>query len=54
MTMLKIAEGYTVQFPMVKHVAEVGWTPITPEEAEAKRQQAMQLLPGLRIPSSAH
>lgn len=37
MTTLKIAEGYTVQFPMVKHVAEVGWRIMTPEEAEAKR-----------------
>ena len=26
MTTLKISEGYTVQFPMVKHAAEVGWT----------------------------
>ena len=37
MTTLKIAEGYTVQFPMVKHAVEVGWTPMTQQEAEAKR-----------------
>ncbi|WP_040837376.1 type I restriction endonuclease subunit R [Nocardia brevicatena] len=38
MTTLKIGESYTVQFPMVKHVTEVGWTVMTPTEAEAKRQ----------------
>ena len=44
MTTLKIAEGYTVQFPMVKHVAEVGWTVMTPEEAEAKRHGRANML----------
>jgi type I restriction enzyme R subunit len=38
MTTLKINQGYTVQFPMVKHVAEIGWTVMAPDEAEAKRQ----------------
>ncbi len=44
MTTLKINEGYTVQFPMVKHVAEVGWTVLTPAEAEAKRQGRANML----------
>lgn len=44
MTSLKIAEGYTVQFPMVKHVAEVGWTVMRPEEAEAKRHGRSNML----------
>jgi type I restriction enzyme, R subunit len=34
---LKISEAGTVQFPMVKHAAEIGWTPITPEVAKQKR-----------------
>ncbi|WP_141455202.1 HsdR family type I site-specific deoxyribonuclease [Pseudoxanthomonas sp. z9] len=34
---LKISEAGTVQFPMVKHAVEVGWTPITPGDARAKR-----------------
>jgi type I restriction enzyme R subunit len=42
--MLKINEGFTVQFPMVKHVAEVGWTVMTPEEAEAKRHGRANML----------
>ena len=37
MSTLKISEAVTVQFPMVKHAAEVGWTPLTPEEALTKR-----------------
>lgn len=37
MTALKISEAGTVQFPMVRHAAEIGWTPITPEAALAKR-----------------
>ena len=37
MTTLKINESYTVQFPMVKHAHEVGWTVMRPEDAEAKR-----------------
>ncbi|WP_255784584.1 type I restriction endonuclease subunit R [Mycobacteroides abscessus] len=37
MTTLKINEGYTVQFPMVKHAREVGWAVMPPEDAEAKR-----------------
>jgi type I restriction enzyme R subunit len=34
---LKISETGAVQFPMVKHAAEIGWTPITPEDARVKR-----------------
>jgi type I restriction enzyme R subunit len=34
---LKISEAGTVQFPMVKHAAEIGWDPITPEDALALR-----------------
>lgn len=37
MSTLKISEAGTVQFPMVKHAAEIGWTPISPEDARAKR-----------------
>ena len=37
MSDLKISEAGTVQFPMVKHAAEIGWTPLTPEIAKQKR-----------------
>lgn len=37
MSTLKISEAGTVQFPMVKHAAEIGWTPISPEDARTKR-----------------
>ena len=37
MTTLKISEAGTVQFPMVRHVEEIGWTPLTPYEALASR-----------------
>ena len=37
MTDLKITEAGTVQFPMVRHAAEIGWTPLTPKEALARR-----------------
>lgn len=33
----KISEAGTVQYPMVKHAVEIGWTPISPEDARAKR-----------------
>jgi type I restriction enzyme R subunit len=32
-----MSEAGSVQFPMVKHAVEVGWTPLTPEEARAMR-----------------
>jgi len=44
MTTLKIAEAWTVRFPMVKHAHEVGWTVLTPEEAEAKRHGIASML----------
>lgn len=37
MSDLKISEAGTVQFPMVKHAVEIGWTPLTPAVAKQKR-----------------
>lgn len=37
MSTLKISEAGAVQFPMVKHAVEIGWTSITPEDARTKR-----------------
>ncbi len=37
MTTLSISEAGTVQFPMVRHAAEIGWRPVTPAEARAWR-----------------
>ncbi|MEH6787588.1 MAG: type I restriction endonuclease [Paracoccus sp. (in: a-proteobacteria)] len=37
MSEIRISEAGTVQFPMVKHAAEIGWTPIAPEAAKQKR-----------------
>ncbi|NUM56755.1 MAG: HsdR family type I site-specific deoxyribonuclease [Candidatus Hydrogenedentes bacterium] len=37
MSTLAISEAGTVQFPMVKHAVEIGWTALTPEEAFEKR-----------------
>ena len=37
MTDLRISEAGSVQFPMVKHAAEIGWTPMPPEIAKQKR-----------------
>lgn len=37
MTDLRISEAGTVQFPMVKHAVEIGWTPLTPELAKQRR-----------------
>jgi len=36
-TQLAISEAGTVQFPMVRHAADIGWTPLTPDAARAKR-----------------
>ena len=44
MTVLKISEAGTVQFPMVKHAVEIGWTPLSPAEAEARRQGRANML----------
>ena len=37
MTELNITEAGTVQFPMVRHAAEIGWTPVLPEDALRRR-----------------
>ena len=37
MAELNITEAETVQFPMVCHAAEVGWTPLPPSDAFTKR-----------------
>ena len=37
MTELNINEAGAVQFPMVRHAAEVGWTPLPPRDALAMR-----------------
>ena len=37
MTELSITEAGSVQFPMVRHAAEIGWTPLSPESSTAKR-----------------
>ncbi|MGN7875278.1 type I restriction endonuclease subunit R [Roseateles sp. 22389] len=37
MSELKISEAGSVQFPMVDHAVEIGWTPLTPQEALYRR-----------------
>ena len=37
MTDLRISEAASVQFPMVRHAAEIGWAPLPPEVAMHKR-----------------
>ena len=37
MTPLDISKAAAVQFPMVRHAAEVGWTPLAPAAAIRKR-----------------
>ena len=37
MTELNITEAGSVQFPMVRHAAEIGWTPLPPSNALAMR-----------------
>ena len=37
MTELEISEAGSVQFPMIRHAAEVGWTPLPPQAALRKR-----------------
>ena len=37
MSDLKISEAASVQFPMVRHAVEIGWTPLSPEVAMRKR-----------------
>jgi type I restriction enzyme R subunit len=36
-TDITISEAGSVQFPMVRHAEEIGWTPLTPDDARAKR-----------------
>ena len=37
MTDLSITEAGSVQFPMVRHAAEIGWIPLSPSDALAMR-----------------
>ena len=37
MTESNITEAGSVQFPMVRHAAEIGWTPLSPSNALIKR-----------------
>ncbi len=37
MTALRVSEAGTVQFPMVRHAGDIGWTPIDPIAALSKR-----------------
>ncbi len=37
MTELEISEAGSVQFPMIRHAAEVGWTPLPPQAALRER-----------------
>jgi len=43
-TTLSISEATSVQFPMVKHASEIGWTVLTPEEAEGLRRGRANML----------
>ena len=44
MTELNITEAGSVQFPMVRHAAEIGWTPLSPSDALAMRDGEAGLL----------
>ena len=44
MTDLKITEAGTVQFPMVRHAAEIGWTAISPSVVKQKRGGETEML----------
>ena len=37
MAELRITEAGSVQFPMIRHAAEIGWTPLSPQNALAMR-----------------
>jgi type I restriction enzyme R subunit len=43
-TTLSISEATSVQFPMVKHASEIGWTVLTPEETEGLRRGRANML----------
>ena len=36
-TYRNLSEADTVQFPMIRHAAEIGWTAISPQLARKKR-----------------
>ena len=44
MTELEISEAGSVQFPMIRHAAEVGWTPLPPQAALRKRGGEAEML----------
>lgn len=44
MTDLNITEADTAQFPMVRHAQEIGWTPLSPQEALLKRGGETEIL----------
>ena len=44
MTDINITEAGTVQFPMVRHAAEIGWTPLSPQEALRNRGDKTNML----------
>ena len=41
---LEISEANTVQMPMVRHASEMGWLPVPPQEAQARRGGTAGLL----------
>ena len=43
MTELNLTEADTVQWPIVRHAAEIGWTAIPPEIAKHKRRPEAEL-----------
>ncbi len=44
MTEINITEAGAVQFPMVRHAAEIGWTPLSPQNALSMRGGEVGLL----------
>ena len=44
MSDLDITEAHSVQFPMVVHATEIGWTPLPPDVAKAKRSSEDAML----------
>ena len=44
MSDLEISEADSVQFPMIRHAAEVGWTPLPPQAALRKRKSKAGML----------
>ena len=54
MTELDLTEAATVQFPMVRHAANVGWTPLPTEGALAMRGGEAGLLFQSEITGALH